>query len=129
MSEVSHPKYHQHLQSLMRQMSKELIGPMSGFTQLHARSMAEGALSTKVKELMALGIAICVHCDGCIAYHVHDALKSGATRDEILETIGVAVMMGGGPATIYACEAFEALDQFNTSLAEEKAATRILDCP
>jgi AhpD family alkylhydroperoxidase len=129
MPELNHPKYHQHLQSLMRKLSTALKGPMSGFAQLNARSMAEGVLSAKVKELMALSIAICVRCDGCIAYHVHDALKAGATRDEILETIGVAVMMGGGPATIYACEAIEALDQFETSLAEEKAASRILDCP
>jgi len=39
--------------------------------------------------------------DGCIAYHVHDALKAGASRPDILETIGVAIMMGGGPALMY----------------------------
>jgi AhpD family alkylhydroperoxidase len=127
MPELNHPKYRQHLQGLMRKLSKELIGPMSGFTQLHVKSMAEGVLSAKVKELMALGIAICVRCDGCIAYHVHDALKAGATREEIIETIGVAVMMGGGPATIYGCEAYEALDQYKTSLAEEKAESRNKD--
>lgn len=127
MSELNHPRYHQHLKSSMRRLSKELKGPMAGFTQLHAKSMTEGALNTKVKELMALAIAICVRCDGCVAYHVHDALRAGATRAEILETIGVAIMMGGGPATIYGCEAFEALDQFETALAEERAASQLRD--
>jgi AhpD family alkylhydroperoxidase len=64
---------------------------------------------------MALGIAVAIRCDNCIAYHVHDALKVGATRAEIVETLGVAMMMGGGPATMYACEAFEALEQFEKS--------------
>jgi alkylhydroperoxidase/carboxymuconolactone decarboxylase family protein YurZ len=51
-------------------------------------------------------------CGGCIAFHVHGALKAGATRQEVLETIGVALMMGGGPASVYAAEAYEALGQF-----------------
>jgi AhpD family alkylhydroperoxidase len=59
--------------------------------------------------------SIAARCDGCIAYHVHDALKAGATRKEIVETIGVAVLMGGGPATVYGAEAFEALNQFETA--------------
>jgi len=65
-----------------------------------------------VKELIALAIAITVGSDGCIAYHVHDALKSGASREEILETVGVAVMMGGGPSVVYGKEAVAALEQF-----------------
>ncbi|MDX2032095.1 MAG: carboxymuconolactone decarboxylase family protein [Blastocatellia bacterium] len=136
MPELNHPRYHQYLKASMRRLSKELKGPMAGFAQLHAKSMGkggkggdggEGALSPKAKELMALAIAICVRCDGCVAYHVHDALRAGATRAEILETIGVAIMMGGGPATIYGCEAFEALDQFETDMAEERAASQLSD--
>ena len=122
MSETNYPKYRQHLNLLMKRMSKELAGPVSGFAQLHRGSMAEGAVSKKVKELIALGIAIAARCDACIAYHVHDALRAGATRQEIIETIGVAMMMGGGMATMYGCEAFEALEQFETELAEERAS-------
>tara|TARA_R110002051_G_scaffold104456_3_gene177126 strand:+ start:650 stop:865 length:216 start_codon:yes stop_codon:yes gene_type:complete len=69
-------------------------------------STADGVLTSKTKELISLGIAITVRCDGCIAFHVHDALKSKATSEEILETIGMAVMMGGGPVLMYGCEAF-----------------------
>ncbi|MBK9207683.1 MAG: carboxymuconolactone decarboxylase family protein [Anaerolineales bacterium] len=85
---------------------------MAGFGELHKQSMMDGVLSAKVKELIALAIAITVRCDGCIAYHVHNALHAGATRPEIVESIGVAVMMGGGPSTIYGSEALLALDQF-----------------
>lgn len=59
-----------------------------------------------------MGIAISVRCDGCIAFHVKDALSSGASSEEIMETIGVAIMMGGGPSVVYGCEAMEALSQF-----------------
>ena len=64
----------------------------------------------KVLPLLPPGIAM--HCDDCISYHVHDALKAGASRDEVLEAFGVAILMGGGPAAMYACHALEALDQF-----------------
>ena len=60
--------------------------------------------------VVALGIA--VHCEGCIAYHVHDAVAAGATRQVLMETIGVAVMMGGGPALRYAAQAQAAIEQF-----------------
>ena len=113
--EKTYPEYRQHLQSLLIKLGNELPGPMSGFGQLHRQAVADGALSTKVKELIALGIGIAARCDGCIAYHVHDALKAGATRKEIVETIGVAILMGGGPATMYGAEAFEALNQFETA--------------
>jgi AhpD family alkylhydroperoxidase len=121
MSEQNFPKYRQRLNLLMKRLSKELAGPVSGFAQLRRESLADGALSRKSKELIALGVAIAARCDACIAYHVHDALRAGATRPEIVETIGVAMMMGGGPATIYGCHAFEALDQFETERAEEAA--------
>lgn len=122
MAEQNYPKYRRRLNLLMKRLSKELAGPMSGFAQLHSQSLADGALNRKVKELIALGIAIAARCDACIAYHVHDAMRAGATRPEIIETIGVAMMMGGGPATMYGCEAFEALEQFETELAEEQAS-------
>lgn len=122
MTERNYPKYRDHLNLLMKRMSKELAGPAAGFAQLHSKSLADGVLSRKSKELTALGIAIAARCDACIAYHVHGALRAGATRPEIVETIGVAMMMGGGPATMYGCEAFEALEQFEIEFAEERAS-------
>ncbi|UCE04123.1 MAG: carboxymuconolactone decarboxylase family protein [Candidatus Latescibacterota bacterium] len=90
---------------------------MAAYAQLHRAATAPGALETKSKELIALGISIAIRCDGCIAYHVRDALRAGATRDEIVETIGVSVLMGGGPAVMYGAEALAALEQFETAPA------------
>ena len=96
----SYPDIYDHLCGLMSKLGGEAPDVMAGFTRLHEASTAEGALTAKPKELIALAIGITVRCDGCIAYHVHDALAAGATREELVETIGVAVMMGGGPSGV-----------------------------
>ena len=101
------------------QLGQEIPLPMGGFARLHKKAMADGVLSRKVKELMALAISIVVGCEGCIAYHTHDAAAAGAEREELLETIAVALMMGGGPASIYATVALEVADQF---LSDKTAA-------
>ncbi|NNC83212.1 MAG: carboxymuconolactone decarboxylase family protein [Flavobacteriales bacterium] len=107
-----HPEHYHQLRRLMGTMIKDMPETMKGFSALNDAALADGALSSKTKELIALGIAIYAKCDGCIAYHVHDALEAGSSRQEIEETIGVSMLMGGGPALVYACEAIEALEQF-----------------
>ncbi len=114
-----YPEYLDHIKSLMGKLAHEIPGPMSGFGQLHKKAVSDGALSAKVKELIALSIGITVRCDGCISFHVHDALQAGATRQEIVETIGVAILMGGGPSMVYGAEALEALDQFEAKKSGE----------
>lgn len=108
-------KNYDSLTKLMGELGGKIPNTMKAFSDLHNASLVDGALTTKTKELIALGIAITVRCDGCIAFHVKDALKAGASSEEIMETIGVAVMMGGGPAVVYGCEAMEALKQFGAS--------------
>lgn len=107
-----HVARHTELMAGLRRLYRVVPGPMTGFNTLHTRSVADGALPREVKELMALAIGITSHCEGCIAFHVHDALAAGATRAQIEETLGVAIMMGGGPAVVYAADALVALDQF-----------------
>jgi AhpD family alkylhydroperoxidase len=105
-----------HLEERLTQFGREMPGPMSGFARLHKKAIEDGALSAKVKELMALAVSIAMGCEGCIAYHTHDALQAGATRPELLETISVGVMMAGGPGTIYAAHALDAAEQFQAEL-------------
>jgi len=109
--------YHQHLEERLGQLGRELPGPMTGFARLHKKAIEDGALSRKTKELMALAISVAVRCEGCIAYHAHDAIAAGATRQELLETIGVAILMGGGPAAMYVAHALDAIEQFMPAAA------------
>jgi len=105
-----YPALHKHLQQLSAQLAGELRSPMSAFAQLNGAATAPGALDARTKQLMALGMSITARCEGCIAYHVHDA-----TREEIMETMALAILMGGGPAVVYASKALEAFDQFTSS--------------
>lgn len=112
MTTTSHVTRYEQLKVLSAKLISEIPEVMAGFGQLHSCAVATDALDTKSKELIALGIAIAVHCDGCIAFHVHDALEAGASRQETVEAIGVAILMGGGPSMVYGCEAMEALIEF-----------------
>ncbi len=85
---------------------------MRAFRDLMGAASKDGALDAKTKELMAIAIAVATRCEGCIVFHVRSALKHGATRDEMADTIGVAIEMGGGPAAVYGADALAAYDQF-----------------
>jgi AhpD family alkylhydroperoxidase len=85
---------------------------MKAFAALSTAATATHAIDITTKELMALAIGIAVHCDGCVAYHTKMAQQHGATRDEVAETVTLAVYMGGGPAAVYGADALRAYDQF-----------------
>ncbi|MDJ0924262.1 MAG: carboxymuconolactone decarboxylase family protein [Acidimicrobiia bacterium] len=83
-----------------------------GFRTIYQAAYADGALSAKVKELMAVAIAVQEGCDGCVASHVRSAVRKGASAEEMAEAIAVAIQMGGGPASIYAAHAWSAYEEF-----------------
>lgn len=85
---------------------------MKGFSAMARAALEAKALDTKTKELIALGISVAVRCDPCVAFHAEAAVRQGASREEILETVGMAIYMGAGPSVMYAAQALEAFDQF-----------------
>lgn len=98
-------EYARHLRELIPDTLKA-YGALS-----HAAQTA-GDLDKKTKELIALALAVAKHCDGCIAYHARNSHRTGATRQEVAETLAVAIQMGGGPCVNYAADALRAYDQF-----------------
>ncbi|HJS07421.1 MAG TPA: carboxymuconolactone decarboxylase family protein [Pirellulales bacterium] len=81
-----------------------------GFGGFYQTVMKEGALSVREKELIAMAIGLAHRCTPCINLHVQGCVKAGATREQILEAAGVAVMMQGGPAYTHVPEVIEALE-------------------
>jgi len=75
-------------------------------------TLQNGALTGQLKELIALGIAVATRCDYCIVLHVKKCYEMGITRAELVEVLGVAILMGGGPALTYASYAMEAIQAF-----------------
>jgi AhpD family alkylhydroperoxidase len=88
-------------------------GTAASFAQLAQAASAAGALDQKTKELIALAIGIDTHCDGCIGFHVKAAIRHGATRAEIAETVAMCVYMGGGPSLMYGAKALAAFDELS----------------
>jgi len=93
-------------------LSLGLPEAMRGFKLLGRGAYADAALSRKTKELMALALSVASRCDGCVAYHARRLFELDASREEVFETIGVAVQMGGGPSMVYGGEALRAFDAF-----------------
>ena len=86
---------------------------MKSFTAMGASAGATGALDAKTKELIALAIGVSIRCDDCIAFHSKGAVQHGATREEVLETLSMAIYMGAGPSVTYASHALAAFTQFS----------------
>lgn len=93
-------------------LRKEIPDTMAGFSAMARAATAEGALDKKTKELIALGIGISTRCDGCIGFHTEALVKLGVSREEFVETLGMAVYMGGGPSLMYAADAIMAFDAY-----------------
>jgi AhpD family alkylhydroperoxidase len=93
-------------------LGKEMPGVMGGFGKFSAEILKDGALSTKVKELIAVALAVGLTCEYCVRFHVPKAVEAGANRAEILDAAGVSMMMAGGPAATYAAVVLlEVLDE------------------
>lgn len=100
------------LTKAMGTLRKEIPDTMQGFSNMHNGAMKAGALSELDKELLALAIGVSSRCDGCIGFHVKALIRLGVSREQLMETLGVCIYMGGGPTLMYAAEAVRAYDEF-----------------
>ena len=103
------------ISAAMAKMRKEMPDVMNAFGSLAVASTKDGALNKKTKELIALALGICSHCDGCIGFHTQALIKFGVTREEFLETLSMAIYMGGGPSLMYAAQALQAFEEYSAN--------------
>lgn len=115
MSTFDHSGLIQDINDCLAPFRKAQPEAMQGFGQLARAAMAEGTISAKNKELIALAIGVTQRCSGCIGFHVKALIKLGCTRQELEEMLSVSVYMGGGPALMYAAEALKAWDSMTTA--------------
>ncbi len=81
---------------------------------LDTNAYAEGALDVKTKELLGLVASAVLRCDDCIKYHLETSYKHGVTKEEMMETMGIATLVGGTiviPHLRRAYEFWEALEE------------------
>lgn len=98
---------------------------MAAFGALAKAAMKAGVLSSQLKELIALAIGVAGHCDGCIGFHAKALARAATPREQIVEVLAVAVYMGGGPSLMYAADAMNAFDEFQTGTAQQPGAASL----
>jgi AhpD family alkylhydroperoxidase len=122
METTNWPELSRTLSSELRNLRGGAPDVMKAFSSMAQAALAQGALDPKTKELIALGISVAVRCDDCIAFHVKAAVDRGATREEVLETLGMAIYLGAGPSAMYASHALGAYTQFAAAKTNVNAA-------
>ena len=88
---------------------------VKGYQTLSKAGEKTGHLDAKTRELIALGISVTTRCDGCITVHAAEAVKLGASKEEIAEALGVAVALNAGAAMVYSARVLDALDAHRAS--------------
>ena len=99
------------ISSSLAKLRAEAPEVMKGFGDLAAAATKDGVLDKKTKELIALALGVAARCDGCLGFHTQALARLGATREEVIEALGMATYMGGGPSLMYAADALTAFEQ------------------
>jgi AhpD family alkylhydroperoxidase len=96
----------------LRVLGTDSPGIMKALGLLFESAQCHQALDAKTRELIALACAATTRCDGCISIHAAEAVHAGASREELLEALSIAVGMGAGASVVYSSHILEAFDQF-----------------
>ena len=104
-------EYRKELLGRIGEIGKLSPDTLAGYQTLSHAGQKTGHLDAKTRELIALAVAVTTRCDGCITVHTGEALKHGATREEITEALGVAVALNAGAALVYSARVMDAVSQ------------------
>ena len=107
MSDVMYPSATRESAQKRRELSPATEEAFQAFSQ---KVFAEGALSIKMKQLIAVAVAHVTQCPYCIKGHTKAALRHGASREELMEAIWVAAEMRAGGAYAHSILAIQEMD-------------------
>lgn len=101
-------EYHREVLGRIGDLAKISPDILRGYRMISEAGAKTGKLDAKTRELIALAVAVTRQCDGCIIVHTDAAIKQGATREEIVEALGVAVTVNAGAALIHSGKVMDA---------------------
>ncbi len=93
----------------MREVNPDLV---KAYAELHKANAKSNHLDAKTRELIALAVAVSLRCDGCINAHSEAAVKAGASKEEVVDALGVAIMVNAGAAMVYSARTIDAFDTY-----------------
>jgi AhpD family alkylhydroperoxidase len=110
--------YYQQVMARIGEIGQISPDTLRGYRTLSDAGTKTGKLDAKMRELIALAVAVTRQCDGCIAVHTDAAVKHGATREEIAEALGVAIAVNAGAALVYSARVMDAYSAKNPGNAK-----------
>ena len=102
--------YRNQINSAVKEMATvnaDIVKAYAGLSQANAKSTR---IDAKTRELIALAVAMTLRCDGCINAHTDAAIKAGATKEEVVDALAVAIMVNAGAALVYSARTVDAFD-------------------
>jgi AhpD family alkylhydroperoxidase len=114
--------YRQQLATGVREIGQLSPDTIKGYMALGAAGQKADLLGGKVRELIALAVAVSLRCDGCITVHTEAAIKQGATREEIVEALGVATAVNAGAALVYSARVLDAFKEHPSAVRPQADA-------
>jgi AhpD family alkylhydroperoxidase len=104
--------YRKQLAAGVKEVGRLSPDTIKGYMALSAAGQKSDLLGAKTRELIALAVAVTSRCDGCITVHTEAAIKHGATKEEIVEALGVAVAVNAGAALVYSARVVDAFEEY-----------------
>lgn len=101
-------EYLQELVTTIGEIGRTSPEVIRGYRTLSDAGAKTNKLDAKTRELIALAVAVSLRCDGCITTHTTAAIKNGATKEEIVEALGVAISVNAGAALVYSSRVLDA---------------------
>jgi AhpD family alkylhydroperoxidase len=101
-------QYRKQLLSTLGEIAKLSPETVRGYRELSDAGTKIGRLDAKTRELIALAVAVTRQCDGCITMHTSAAMKNGATKEEVMDVLGVAIAVNAGAALVYSARVMDA---------------------
>ncbi len=103
-------EYGDQVKAAIREMSAANPDLIKAYIGLNSANAKSTRMDAKTRELIALAVAVTLRCDGCINAHTDAAIKAGASKEEVVDALGVAVMVNAGAAMVYSARTIDAFD-------------------
>jgi len=103
-------EYRKQILSRVGEIGKLSPDTVKGYTALGGAGAKTGYLDAKIREVIALAVAITLRCDGCISVRTAAAKKLGAGKEEIAEALGVVIGVNAGAALVYSARTLDAFE-------------------
>ncbi|WP_439242780.1 MULTISPECIES: carboxymuconolactone decarboxylase family protein [unclassified Lonepinella] len=100
-----------HVKKSFGELGKKQPKMLQAYAALGAAAAEGNVLDAKTRELIALAVAVTTRCESCISVHAADAVKAGATEEEVSAALAMAIALNAGAAYTYSLRALEAFNE------------------